>query len=108
MASRWRLYSRPRPGQALRLTVPLHWEEAGAVNVHRDAIIADPEQASVVEVVDGKAQPVPVELLATTATEALVRAPALAPGDQVIVRGNERVRPGQEVRVEAPAAEAQP
>lgn len=90
-----------RPGQAVRLTVPLEWRDASAVKVHRDAVIADPEQASVVEVVDGKARPTPVELLATTATEALVRSPSLAPGDQVIVRGNERVQPDAPVRVES-------
>lgn len=93
-----------RPGQALRLTVPLEWREDSAVKVHRDAIIADPEQASVVEVVDGTARPTPVELLATTATEALVRSPSLRPGDQVIVRGNERVQPDAPVRVEPEGA----
>ena len=89
-----------QPGQPVRVTVDHQWTDQG-VKVPRDAIISDPESASVVEVVDGKAVPVPVELLVSTATEVLVRADALQVGDQVIVRGNERVRPGQDVRIEA-------
>jgi len=86
-------------GQAVDVTVPVRWENRG-VKVPRDALIADPEQARLVRVTDGKADVVPVEVLVTTRTEALVQADGLAEGDVVVVRGNERVRPGQEVRVE--------
>jgi hypothetical protein len=49
----------------------------------------------VVKSVDGKAEPVPIEILARGRDEALVRAEALAAGDSVLTRGNERVLPGQ-------------
>lgn len=86
-------------GQALDISVPVSFDEPG-VTVPRDALIADPEQARLVRVVDGKAEMLSVEVLATTATEALITGEGLAAGDTVVVRGNERVRPGQEVRVE--------
>jgi len=86
-------------GQALDISVPVSFDEPG-VTVPRDALIADPEQARLVRVVDGKAEMLSVDVLATTATEALVTAEGLDAGDTVVIRGNERVRPGQEVRVE--------
>ena len=65
-----------------------------------DALIADPEQARLVRITDGKADVLPVEVLVSTRTEALVEAEGLSVGDVVVVRGNERVRPGQDVRIE--------
>ena len=58
------------------------------------------QMMKLVRVVDGKAEMLSVEVLATTATDALITGEGLAVGDTVVVRGNERVRPGQEVRVE--------
>ena len=86
-------------GEALDVTVPVEWTGRG-VKVPRDALIADPEQARLVRVIDGKADVVPVEVLVTTRTEALVYAEGLSVSDVVVVRGNERVRPGQQVRIE--------
>ncbi len=88
-----------QPGAAVDLAFPIRWEGQG-VKVPRDAILADPEQARLVRVVDGKADVVSVEVLATSRTDALVVADGLEPGTPVVVRGNERVRPGQEVRIE--------
>ena len=86
-------------GQAVDVTVPIQWQDRG-VKVPRDALIADPEQARLVRVTDGKAEVMPVVVLVSTRTEALVEADGLSVGDVVVVRGNERVRPGQEVRIE--------
>ena len=86
-------------GEAVDVTVPVEWTDRG-VKVPRDALIADPEQARLVRVVDGKADVVPVRVLVSTQTEALVEGEGLVPGDVVVVRGNERVRPGQAVRIE--------
>ena len=86
-------------GEAVDVTVPVEWTDRG-VKVPRDALIADPEQARLVRVVDGKADVVPVEILVSTQTEVLVQAAELSVGDVIVVRGNERVRPGQTVRVE--------
>ncbi len=86
-------------GQAVDVTVPIRWTDRG-VKVPRDALIADPDQARLVRVVDGKADVVPVRVLVSTRAEALVEGDGLVAGDVVVVRGNERVRPGQDVRVE--------
>ncbi len=96
-----RIQAPPRTvvGEAVDVTVPVEWTNRG-VKVPRDALIADPEQARLVRVVDGKADVVPVRVLVSTQTEALVEADGLVEGDVVVVRGNERVRPGQAVRVE--------
>jgi len=86
-------------GDAIDVTVPVEWTDKG-VKVPRDALIADPEQARLVRIVDGKADVVPVRVLVSTQTEALVEGDGLIQGDIVVVRGNERVRPGQAVRIE--------
>ena len=96
-----------RPGAAIRVAFEIH--RAGGVAVARDALVVGPTSTRVVKVVDGKAVPVRVEVLATGETRALVVAVAragrpvlgLKAGDLLIVRGNERVRPGQPVRVSA-------
>jgi multidrug efflux pump subunit AcrA (membrane-fusion protein) len=49
----------------------------------------------VVKSVDGKAEPVPIEILARGRDEVLIRAEGLAAGDSVVTRGNERVVPEQ-------------
>lgn len=87
------------PGEALSVTLPVAWSGVG-VTVPRDALLQDPSETRVIEVVDGAAQPVVVEVVATSGDLALVTGEGLTTGDHVITRGNERVRPGQAVRVE--------
>lgn len=70
------------------------------VVVPRDALVQGAVDTRVVRVVEGAAQSIAVEVLATADGEALVRGEGLAVGDQVVVRGNERLRPGQRVAVE--------
>ena len=79
---------------------------AGAVIVPRDALVLGAVDIRVILVVDGKAKPVQVEVRASVGEEALVLAPELTPGSEVVVRGNERLRPGQAVRVLEAGADA--
>lgn len=89
------------PGRSVKVTFEVDFQESGAVVVPQDALLFDGEKSRVVKVTDGKAQSVSVEVLRRSGGEALVTAAAgadeLGVGDPVIVRGNERVRPGQPV-----------
>ncbi|MBX3270326.1 MAG: efflux RND transporter periplasmic adaptor subunit [Sandaracinaceae bacterium] len=69
------------------------------VLVPRDALVPGVGQTRVVRVVDGAAQPAVVEVLELGTDRARVRAEGLAAGDTVVTRGNDRLRPGQAVRV---------
>lgn len=67
----------------------------GGVVVPRDALVYGVAEVRVIELVDGKAVPVVVKVLASSGQSAIVQSDALAPGDPIVVRGNERLRPGQ-------------
>jgi RND family efflux transporter MFP subunit len=69
------------------------------VTVPRDALLRGPVDVRVVKLVDGHGVSVKVEVLATAKASALVRAEELRAGDKVVVRGNERLRPGQPLEV---------
>lgn len=71
----------------------------GQVAVPVDALLSGPTETRVVKVVDGLATPLVVEVLAKARGSALVRSKDLADGDEVVIRGNERLRPGQSVEV---------
>ncbi|WP_052546494.1 efflux RND transporter periplasmic adaptor subunit [Enhygromyxa salina] len=71
---------------------------ADAVIVPRDALVLGAIDTRVVVVVEGSTRSVSVEILASTADEALVLGEGLAAGAVVVTRGNERLRPGQAVR----------
>jgi membrane fusion protein (multidrug efflux system) len=73
-------------------------EAADGAIVPRDALVLGVTGARVFRVVEGKAELVEVEVVATAEDRALVR--PLAAGDRVVVRGNERLRGGQPVTVE--------
>ena len=66
------------------------------VTVHKDAVVAGPMGDSVFVVEDGIANPRPVVLGEAAGTRFAVLS-GLAPGELVVVRGNERLRPGQPV-----------
>lgn len=72
---------------------------SGTVAVPQDALLSGPDETRLVKVVDGKAQPITVEVIAKAKGAALVRAEGLSEGDLVVTRGNERLRPGQDVEV---------
>lgn len=82
--------------QAVTINVPLGATRI-VVSVHKDAIINRGEQRLVYVVKGGKALPRPVQLGDAIGSRFVVKS-GLAPGDIVVVRGNERLRPGQAVR----------
>jgi len=73
--------------------------EEGQVSVPVDALLVGATETRVVKIVDGKAMPIAVEVLAKARGTALVRSASLAAADVVVVRGNERLRPEQPVEV---------
>ena len=85
-------------GSAVRVRFELSHGGEGVV-VPRDALVAGVAETRVVRVVDGRAEPLAVEVLERGAEEVRVLAEGLGPDDRLVVRGNERLRPGQPVRV---------
>ncbi|HJK99522.1 MAG TPA: hypothetical protein RMF84_20005, partial [Polyangiaceae bacterium LLY-WYZ-14_1] len=74
--------------------------------VPRDALVRGAVETRVVRLdPESQAVLVPVVVLAEAAEELLVTAEGLSPGTELVVRGNERLRPGQRVRVVAGAPE---
>lgn len=86
------------PGASIDVAFTIERREPGVV-VPRDALVYGAVGVRVIEVVDDKAAPVDVEVVATANDEALVRGEGLAIGDSVVTHGNERLRPGQSVVV---------
>jgi RND family efflux transporter MFP subunit len=82
-------------GQAVTVQVPVGARRE-AVTVHKDAINRRGNDASVFVVADGVATVRPVELGEPVGTRVEVLK-GLAPGEVVVVRGNERLRPGTKV-----------
>ncbi len=68
-----------------------------AVIVPRDALVTQRGQTMVFAVVDGKAAPIPVNVIGYKGLNAGVDANGLKPGMRVVTKGNERLRPGQAV-----------
>jgi RND family efflux transporter MFP subunit len=90
-----------RSGAAVQVSFAIRHRGEGVV-VPRDALLTGPVSTRVIKVVSGRATPVTVEVLATARARALVlpsKAASLRVGDRIVVRGNERLRPGQSVRV---------
>lgn len=83
--------------QSVTLAIPLGARDK-VLSVHKDAIVNRGGQDLVFVVEDGTVQPRPVELGNAVGSRIEVRG-GLAPGEQVVVRGNERLRPGDKVRV---------
>lgn len=86
------------PGAPVDVAFRIRREGEGLL-VPRDALVAGVTETRVVRDQDGVAAPVVVEVVATAGDLALVRGEGLQAGDRVIVRGNERVRPGQPLEV---------
>ena len=74
-------------------------EERNVVTVHKDAVLNRKGKNIVYIVEDGTANIRPLDLGEATGTRFTVKQ-GLEPGDLVVVRGNERLRPGQKVRHE--------
>jgi RND family efflux transporter MFP subunit len=83
-------------GMEARVSLPSGFANKTLV-VPRDAVIAARGNTVVWAVLDGKAVPVPVRVVGYRGLEAGVTAEKLAEGMDVVIKGNERLRPGQPV-----------
>jgi RND family efflux transporter MFP subunit len=91
--------SNPFPvGQTIRVAIPTS-DSREVVTVPRDALVLRPEGQSVFVVdASGQAQQVSVTV-GIGQGEHIEIMGAVSPGDRVIIRGNERLQPGQDVTV---------
>lgn len=82
-----------RPGMLARVVLPTA-EPMMGLTLPKDAAVFRGESASVYKVADNRALPLPIRILAEYEKKFMVSGDLL-PGDQVVIRGNERLRPGQ-------------
>jgi RND family efflux transporter MFP subunit len=73
-------------------------DEQESLVVHKDAVVITGKERFVFVVMGGVATPVPVVILGYFENSAAVEGDLKA-GDKVVIRGNERLRPGQPVKV---------
>jgi len=88
--------------QSVTLDIPAG-SESDVVSVHKDAVLRKAAGAIVYVVEDGVANPRPV-VLGRAVGQRFQVIDGLKPGEQVVIRGNERLRPGQAVAPFAPPA----
>jgi RND family efflux transporter MFP subunit len=88
---------RIKSGMAATVTFSVG-EKRTVMLLPKDAIVTSGNRRLVYTVAGGKAVPVPVTVVGYYDSNAAIKG-ALEPGQQVVVRGNERLRPGQAVRV---------
>ncbi len=82
-------------GQTTTVHLPIG-EDRQVITVHKDAILTQGTNKSVYVVVDGAAQPRPISVGKAVGNRLEV-IDGLMPGDVVVIRGNERLQPGQPV-----------
>ncbi len=87
--------------QSLTVRVPVG-QPRDIVTVHKDALLSRPDGTSVFVVEDGMATPRPVTVGEAVGNRFEV-VDGLAPGERVVIRGNERLRPGQAVETDGSA-----
>jgi RND family efflux transporter MFP subunit len=85
-------------GASVEVAFVIEREDEGVV-VPRDALVLGAVDTRVFEVVDEQAKPIVVQVIATANEDALVVGEGLRVGTRVVVRGNERLRPGQAVNI---------
>lgn len=86
------------PGQGVRVAIPLAAPRE-VIAVPRDALVLRRSGATVFKVLaDNSAEQVPVTLGVAVETHIEVQG-AIAAGDRVVVRGGERLRPGQRIKI---------
>ncbi|MFP4361575.1 MAG: efflux RND transporter periplasmic adaptor subunit [Alphaproteobacteria bacterium] len=93
-------------GQSVTLEIAAG-EAREVVTVAKDAVLRRPDGDIVYVAADGTARPRPVTLGEAVDGRFVVRE-GLAPGELVVVRGNERLRPGQAIDYETPETAARP
>lgn len=87
-----------RPGANVQVVFQVQRNDG--FTVPRDALVYGLAGVRVFRKVAEKAEPSHVKVLQTAGDQALVESKELSIGDQLIVRGNERLRPGQSVTLE--------
>ena len=87
-------------GQSVTVRIPIGAPRE-VLSVPKDALVQSARGWTVFVAAEGKAQPRPVEIGLALGNQYEVLN-GLVPGDQVVVRGNERLRPGQDI---APAVQ---
>lgn len=85
-------------GMLVRATLTLK-KTFRSLAVSKDAVVREGERTFVYTVADGQAAQVPVRARARLGTWVAIEGDGLAAGQQVVVRGNERLFPGSPVRV---------
>ncbi len=88
-----------RQGEAVDTMLSLKRDDVGVV-VPSDAVVQGVAGTKVFRVVDGKAEPHDVRVVIRSADQVLIEAANLKLADSIVVRGNERLRPGQDVQVQ--------
>ena len=88
---------RIRSGMEARVTFSLG-TRTEALLVPKDAVLTAGGKKMVYLVSEGRARPIPVEVVGYQDSRAAVSG-SLSAGDQVVIRGNERLRPGQSVKI---------
>lgn len=93
------------PGQVVDAIFSLEIKDEQGWLLPLDAVIEGGAGARTLVVRDGKAFAIELRILEKTASEvlAITTQEPLKAGDQAIIRGNERVRPGQDVKIQTPA-----
>jgi RND family efflux transporter MFP subunit len=86
-------------GSTVRVFLSIHRSDERAVRIPRDALVRGAVGYRVIEVVDDAAVPHPVEVVATATDAVLVIGEGLDVDDVVVTRGNERLRPQQQVEI---------
>ncbi len=88
---------RIRSGMEARVTFNLG-VKTQALLIPKDAVLTVGGKKIVYGVSQGRARPIPVEVVGYHDSHAAVSGP-ISVGDQVVIRGNERLRPGQSVKI---------
>lgn len=91
------------PGGTVSAVFQLAASDSGVV-VSRDAVLETQERARVFKIVEQRAESMQVRVLARGTDKLLVAGDGLQVGDQVVVRGNERLRDGQTVKLDSVSA----
>jgi len=85
-------------GMEARVRLPVG-EKITTLLVPRDAVLTEFERTVVVAVVDSKAMIIPTEVIGYQGMKAGINSQEISEGMRVVVKGNERLRNGQPVRI---------
>lgn len=85
-------------GMEARVNLPVAKKEKALI-VHRDAVITVFGNTVVFAVIDSKAKMIPVKVIGYKGMKAGIQANGLKEGMKVVVKGNERLRDGQSVKI---------